>query len=163
MTGIKMTRQSISNPAIFMKSEALNYIKNIKNIQQFDEISRIKKHRNQDLNNLFHNISNNISQYIDCAFKINNYSFYCKISFMPDCGGAQDNQYKDIEDFLHHSRDCNEKNTIFLAICDGDYYLKKDSQTGDATKLDKLKSLTHNKTSFVLSIEELELFLEKFI
>ena len=64
---------------------------------------------------------------------------------------------------MHHAGDCNEENTIFLAICDGDYYLNKDSQTGDATKIDRLKSLTHNKTSFVLSIKELKLFLEKFI
>ena len=74
-------------------------------------------------------------------------------------GGAQDNQYKDIQDFLHHSRDCNEKNTIFLAICDGDYYLQKDSKTGDETKIKRLQRLTDGKTSFVLNIQELPAFL----
>jgi hypothetical protein len=100
---------------------------------------------------------------IDFSWNTGNFIFYASHKYTETNGGAQDNQYKDIQDFLHHSRDCNEKNTIFLAICDGDYYLKKDSKTGDATKIDRLKRLTDNKTSFVLSIEALKLFLEKFI
>ena len=53
----------------------------------------------------------------------------------------------------------NEKNTIFLAICDGDYYLQKDSKTGDETKIKRLQRLTDGKTSFVLNIQELSGFL----
>jgi len=78
-------------------------------------------------------------------------------------GGAQDNQYKDIQDFLNHSRDCNEKNTIFLAICDGNYYLQKDSKTGDESKIKRLQRLTDNKTSFVLNINELVELLKNII
>ena len=50
--------------------------------------------------------------------------------------------------------DVAEKNTIFLAICDGDYYLQKNSKTGDETKIKRLQRLTDGKTSFVLNIQE---------
>ena len=70
---------------------------------------------------------------------------------------------EDIQDFLNHSRDCNEKNTIFLAICDGNYYLQKDSKTGDESKIKRLQRLTDNKTSFVLNINELVELLKNII
>ena len=97
---------------------------------------------------------------IDFVWTCNNLTFYASHKYTEVSGGAQDNQYKDIQDFLHHSRDCNEKNTIFLAICDGDYYLQKDSQTGDETKIKRLQRLTDNKTSFVLNIDSLSSFLQ---
>jgi hypothetical protein len=99
---------------------------------------------------------------IDFMWNCKNLTFYASHKYTEMNGGAQDNQYKDIQDFLHHSRDCNEKNTIFLAICDGDYYLQKDSKTGDETKIKRLQRLTDNKTSFVLNINELKEFLDNF-
>lgn len=99
---------------------------------------------------------------IDFTWNCKNLTFYASHKYTEMNGGAQDNQYKDIQDFLNHSRDCNEKNTIFLAICDGDYYLQKDSKTGDETKIKRLQRLTDNKTSFVLNINELKGFLDNF-
>ena len=86
--------------------------------------------------------------------------FYFK--YTKDEGGAQDNQYKDVQEFLKNARDTSLKNTIFLAICDGDYYKRKDSKTGDITKIERLKKLTDNKTVFVITIDELKTFLRKF-
>ena len=63
---------------------------------------------------------------------------------------------------MYHARDCNEKNTIFLAICDGSYYLQRDSKTGDETKIKRLQRLTDNRTSFVLTIDKLQDFLSSF-
>jgi hypothetical protein len=97
---------------------------------------------------------------IDFMWKTGDFTFYASHKYTETNGGAQDNQYKDVQDFLKHCRDCNKKNTRFLAICDGDYYLKKDSKTGDNTRLERLQRLTDNKTSFVLSINELANFLE---
>jgi hypothetical protein len=96
---------------------------------------------------------------IDFTWTSKRFTFYASHKYTEMNGGAQDNQYKDIQDFLNHSRDCNEKNTIFLAICDGDYYLQKDSKTGDETKIKRLQRLTDGKTSFVLNIQELPAFL----
>lgn len=99
---------------------------------------------------------------IDFMWNAKGFIFYASHKYTEMNGGAQDNQYKDIQDFLNHSRDCNEKKTIFLAICDGDYYLQKDSKTGDETKIKRLKRLTDNKTSFVLNVNELKIFLDNF-
>lgn len=96
---------------------------------------------------------------IDFMWACKDLTFYSSHKYTEMSGGAQDNQYKDIQDFLNHCRDCNEKNTIFLAICDGDYYLQKDSKTGDETRIKRLQRLTDSKTSFVLSINELSAFL----
>ncbi len=41
-----------------------------------------------------------------------------------------------------------------------DYYLQKDSKTGDETKIKRLQRLTDGKTSFVLNINELKNFLQ---
>lgn len=111
--------------------------------------------------NLLKNQSKDIKS-IDFMWNCKNLTFYASHKYTEMNGGAQDNQYKDIQDFLNHSRDCNEKNTIFLAICDGDYYLQKDSKTGDETKIKRLQRLTDNKTSFVLNINELKEFLDSF-
>ena len=111
--------------------------------------------------NLLKNQSKDIKS-IDFMWNCKNITFYASHKYTEMNGGAQDNQYKDIQDFLNHSRDCNEKNTIFLAICDGDYYLQKDSKTGDETKIKRLERLTDRKTSFALKIDDLKDFLEKF-
>ena len=99
---------------------------------------------------------------IDFYFEYGNFQFYVSHKYTKDEGGAQDNQYKDIQEFLKNSRDTSLKNTIFLAICDGDYYKQKDSKTGDITKIERLKKLTDSKTVFVITIDELKTFLRKF-
>lgn len=96
---------------------------------------------------------------IDFTWNCKDYIFYASHKYTEKSGGDQDNQYKDIQDFPNHARDCHEKNTIFLAICDGDYYLQKDSKTGGKTKIKRLQRLTDNETFFVLNINELEKFL----
>lgn len=100
---------------------------------------------------------------IDFQWTVGNWEFYATHKYTKDGGGAQDNQYEDVQKFLHNTRDCNIKNTIFLAICDGEYYLAKDSKTGDETKIQRLQRLTDNKTSFVMQINELKDFLQKYL
>lgn len=99
---------------------------------------------------------------IDFKWETNGTLFYASHKYTGEDGGAQDNQYEDIQKYIKHTADCNEKNTVFLAICDGDFYLKKDSKTGDKTRLDRLSRLTNNKTSFVLNINQIKEFLENW-
>ena len=63
---------------------------------------------------------------------------------------------------MKNACDCNEKNTIFIAISDGEYYQRKDSKTKDPSRIERLKRLTDNKTVFVITINELEHLLEKY-
>lgn len=100
---------------------------------------------------------------IDFSWKIGERTFYATHKYTGISGGSQDNQYNDVQTFLKNARDCNDENVIFLAICDGDYYLKKDSSTGDATKIKRLQRLTDRQTAFVVNINNIKSFLiDKF-
>ena len=92
---------------------------------------------------------------IDFSWNVGKIKFYASHKYTKDSGGAQDNQYIDIQNYLKNTRDSNNKDTIFLAICDGRYYQQKDTKTGDETRIQRLKRLTDNKTSFVITINEL--------
>lgn len=144
---------------------AANYISTLEGVKNFDILPSGGKNAIYLTNgkilkgSALKNQSKDIKS-IDFIWNYKDFTFYVSHKYTETNGGAQDNQYKDIQDFLNHSRDCNEKKIIFLAICDGDYYLQKDSKTGDETKIKRLTRLTDNKTSFVLTINELENFLE---
>jgi hypothetical protein len=99
----------------------------------------------------------------DFMWKTGKFTFYATHKYTDINGGGQDSQYDEIYKFLKNTLDCNEKNCIVLAICDGEYYQRKDSKTGDATKLKRLERLTNNKTVFVKTIEELDSFLKQFL
>lgn len=99
---------------------------------------------------------------VDFIWKCGEKIFYACHKYTEISGGAQDNQYKDVQEFLKNTRDCNEKDIIFVAICDGEYYLGKDSSTGHVTKIERLERLTDGKTSFVTTINKLEEFLIQF-
>jgi hypothetical protein len=79
------------------------------------------------------------------------------LSFMPDTGGSRNKEYNKVCNLIANKNE----DTIFLAICDGDYYLQKDSKTSDETKIKRLERLTDGKTSFALKIDDLKGFLEK--
>ncbi len=97
---------------------------------------------------------------IDFSWITNQTTVYASHKYTKDEGGAQDNQYADIQEFLKNARDCSLKNVMFIAICDGEYYQRRDSKTGDNTKIERLKRLTDNKTSFVKTINNLYDFLK---
>jgi hypothetical protein len=92
---------------------------------------------------------------IDFKWNTGKYTIYASHKYTDISGGSQDNQYKDIQEFLDNAIDCNEKNSIFIAICDGNYYLKRDASTNDETKIKRLERKTNNKTTFVKTIETL--------
>ena len=100
---------------------------------------------------------------IDFTWRTGKIIIYASHKYTGINGGTQDNQYHDIQAFLNHARDCNDANVIFLAICDGDYYLQKDSKTGDETKLKRLERLTDGKRVFALNTNQLSQFLKSLI
>jgi len=146
---------------------AANYIKKLPNVNNFETLPQDgnkakyliegKLFSGKDLNNASKNTKS-----IDFTWKVGSYSFYASHKYTKDSGGSQDNQYIDIQNFLKQARDNNYGKCVFLAICDGKYYLKKDSQTNSETKIERLKKLTC-QNSFVLTIEELEEFLKPYV
>ena len=99
---------------------------------------------------------------ISFMWNCNDLTFYAYHKYTEVSGGVQGKQYSQIQDFLRNAKDFNKKNTILLAICDGCYYLEKDSNT-KKTRIETLENLTDNKTSFVLNIEELKDFLTSLV
>lgn len=81
---------------------------------------------------------------LDFKWDYNGYSIYASHKYTKDTGGAQDNQYKDLQDFIRESKDTNLSRTIFVAIADGDYYLNRNGRAG-TTRIEHLKSLCTNK------------------
>lgn len=150
----------------FYQTLAAEYIKSLDDVKDFKVLPASGKNAVYLINgkilkgDLLKNRSKDIKS-IDFFWKFDEFNIYASHKYTKISGGSQDNQYIDVQHFLKHSRDCNEKNTIFLAICDGDYYLQKDSSTGDETKLKRLERLTDGKTSFVLNILMLREFLDK--
>lgn len=102
---------------------------------------------------------------IDFSWKTGKFIIYAthKYTGIDGSGGSQDNQYEDVQKFIKNAVDCNEENCVLLAICDGDYYKRRDSKTDDETKLKRLERLTDNKTVFVKTIDELNLFLKNLV
>ncbi|GMO67412.1 MAG: hypothetical protein Ta2D_12990 [Rickettsiales bacterium] len=144
---------------------AATYIKSLENVENFEVLASGGKNAiyltngkiftGKDLKDKSKDIKS-----IDFKWKKGETTFYASHKYTKDEGGSQDNQYEDIQKFLRNVIDNNEKNTIFLAICDGEYYQTKDSKTGDATKIERLKKLT-TYNSFVLTINDLKEFLNK--
>ena len=97
---------------------------------------------------------------LDFSWETGGVQIYASHKFTKSSGGAQDNQYKDLQDFIREANTSNRKDTIFLAIADGGYYLKNDSETG-TSKLARLKKMANKESVFAVSIDELEEFLKK--
>ena len=99
---------------------------------------------------------------IDFYWEVGKNKFYATHKYTHEDGGAQDNQYIDVQTFLKNAFNNDDKNTYFLAICDGEYYLHKDTQTNCKTRIERLNKMC-GKTSFAMQINELKEFLLKFV
>jgi predicted P-loop ATPase len=92
---------------------------------------------------------------IDFTFNLNvsdvKYNFYCSHKYIKALnGGAQDNQYNDIRNFLRNCDKKSEGNNYFIAICDGPYF---------TSKLETLNNDFGSKNVITLTIDELEDYL----
>jgi hypothetical protein len=67
-------------------------------------------------------------------------------------GGAQDNQYNDIRNFLRNCNKCESGTNYFIAICDGPYFERK---------LENLNEEFGSSNVIAITIDEFESFLEK--
>lgn len=76
-------------------------------------------------------------------------------------GGHQDNQYKDVQEFINHSIQNSDKFVFFFAICDGAYYNTSNGTYG-MLKIENLKRIARsNENSIVCTINDLQKELKK--
>lgn len=115
-----------------------------------------------------------LTKSIDFRWETEKYIYYTMHKYTKDEGGAQDNQCRDIQNFLESCKEFREKEQIktsrliedislnkkiyFLAICDGKYYQKIQNKT--KTRMEKLNAL-YIENSKAISIDKLAPFLEQ--
>lgn len=91
---------------------------------------------------------------IDFQFKIGDKSFYTSHKYIKATyGGAQDNQYNDIRNFLRNCDKVATGNDYYIAICDGPYF---------DTKIQVLNDDFGSSNVLAMTIDELEDFIAKF-
>lgn len=94
-----------------------------------------------------------LNKSIDYTWKTGDKKVYASQKYTKDSGGSQDNQYKDIVSFLSSAIKSQNKEIVFFAIVDGNYF---DNQL--KTKLRTKYETSHVK---ICSLEELENYLEQ--
>lgn len=92
---------------------------------------------------------------IDFSWSFCSKDVYASHKYTKQGGGAQDNQYRDLQEFIREANESNLKNTYFLAIADGEYYGTADMNS-QTTKLQHLKDISNRRNVLALSIDELE-------
>ena len=81
---------------------------------------------------------------IDFKWQYKEHTIFASHKYTKDSGGSQDNQYRDVQEFIRQSRDTKLSKTIFIAIADGDYYMTENGKAG-TTKIEHLASLCTRK------------------
>lgn len=97
---------------------------------------------------------------IDFMWSTRGKKIYVSHKYTKGSGGGQDNQYRDLQEFIREANESNLRDTYFLAIADGDYYDRTDTNS-HTTKLQHLKDLANRRNVFALSIDELETWLSE--
>ncbi len=69
--------------------------------------------------------------------------FYATHKHTDSSGGAQDNQYNDVQEFHESAKSCMEPDIVLLSITDGSYYLKNEASV--TTKMTKLQYLNSGR------------------
>ena len=87
---------------------------------------------------------------IDFYWEYNDKKIYAYHKYAKDTGGHQDNQYDDLLKFIHAANNITEKNLIFLAIADGEYFNSIDGKVGK-TRIQNLRDAANNSNVFGLT------------
>ncbi len=94
---------------------------------------------------------------LDFSWKTGKSNIFASHKYTKSSGGAQDNQYNDLKDFISEANDSNLPDTIFLAIADGNYYQLFDTEAR-VKKIQRLKDLANRRNVFAVTSVELEKF-----
>ena len=87
--------------------------------------------------------------------------YYAAHKHTSEEGGAQDNQFKDLQLFLENAAKSKLANTYFLAIGDGDYYQKKYKSGGSEykTRVDYMNARFGTDFAIAITTDDLEEFM----
>lgn len=105
--------------------------------------------------------SGNTVKSIDFYWIYDNKEYYAAHKYTKDEGGAQDNQWNDLMEFLANAAKSRHPNKYFLAIGDGAYYQKEYKENGIkyASRIDYMNKTYSTEKALAITTDELEEFL----
>ena len=80
-----------------------------------------------------------VAKTIDFYFEYDAYKIYASHKHTTESGGAQDNQYKDLQEFIKECGGNNDPSIVFIAMADGDYYKGNNGRAG-VSRIENLRS-----------------------
>jgi hypothetical protein len=120
---------------------AANYIKGLEHVKDFKNLSNNVKVFMVD--GKITNKRQNEVKSIDFTFNVNGNNIYVSHKYIKATyGGAQDNQYNDIRNFLRNCNKIEGGNDFYIAICDGRYFDDKLNILNDEFGTKNVKAMT---------------------
>ncbi len=99
---------------------------------------------------------------IDFQWKYGGVTFYASHKYTKERGGSQESAYKDLQNFISESANTTLRETFFIAIADGDYYLTENGQAG-TRRIDRLEQLASSDKVHACTIDELEGLMKRLV
>ena len=151
------------------ENTAAAFISSLPGVTEFVQIRSAKKYiadgRVVDKRELRLMYADNIrvthTKELDFEWVFGNRRFYAYHKHTNDTGGAQGNQYNDLKTFAREAAKNNIANAVFIALCDGPYYLSQNGASG-MSRVDTLKNIATSVArgnSFAMQTRELPEFL----
>lgn len=149
----------------FHENFAAEYIKNLPSVTAFEQLPKGGRNAKTVISGMVVDYlqaqqTHKKQKTIDFEFNIVNsdnrlIKVYASHKYTKDSGGAQDNQYENLINFMEHAKDNRDKDVYFLAICDGPYFQKTDAH--GLSKIERLNDMfyTNNKLK-AITIEDIE-------
>lgn len=100
------------------------------------------------------------SKTVDFIWQYDGATFYAYHKHTSEEGGAQDNQYKDLQSFVRACGGNSYPDKVFVALCDGPYYQARNGIAGKS-RLDSLSAMANKggKNIFAMTTADLPCFL----
>lgn len=100
---------------------------------------------------------------VDFSWMCDGIQFYAAHKYTKQDGGAQGNQYHDLQTFVRESVSNSDDNVHFIAIADGPFYQMQNGLAG-TTRMERLRALASDSDSVhVCSLDEIETLLLSII
>lgn len=108
-------------------------------------------------------VNKGLTKSIDFYWEYDDCVYYAAHKYTKDEGGAQDNQFNDLCNFLINASHSKSEKIYYLAIGDGDYYKHKyrDGNIYYQSRLEYMNNKFSSDNAIALSTDELEDFLIK--
>lgn len=102
-----------------------------------------------------------LTKSIDFYWEYDGRRYFAAHKHTSDEGGAQDNQFKDLTEFLKNANKSTVADTFFIAIGDGEYYQRRYADGGVefATRLEFLNKKYGTEHARAMTTNELEAFM----